>query len=438
MPHLYMSGFGNEFETEALPGALPKGQNSPQRCPYGLYAEQLSGSPFTAPRGANERSWLYRMRPSVRHAGGFARIDLPHWKTAPHIVDHGLPLGPLRWSPAPVSDEPLTFLTGLRTIATAGDVNTQTGMAAHVYAATQAMVDDYFYDADGELLIVPQIGKLEIATELGIIAIGPGEIAVVPRGVKFKVGLLDGPSRGYVCENYGAKFTLPPRGPIGANCLANARDFKTPTAHYEDKETPCHMIVKWCGGFHRALIGHSPLDVVAWHGNYAPYKYDLRAFAPVGAILFDHPDPSIFTVLTAPSGEPGVANVDFVIFPERWLVAEHSFRPPWYHMNIMSEFMGLIHGQYDAKAEGFAPGGMSLHNCMLPHGPDAQAFDKASFAELKPQKLADTLAFMFETRYPQHVTDYAAKLPTLQSNYADCWRGLEKHFDPNRPEWTGR
>ncbi|WP_036258851.1 homogentisate 1,2-dioxygenase [Methylocapsa aurea] len=438
LPNLYMSGFGNDFETEALPGALPQGQNSPQRCPYGLYAEQLSGSPFTAPRGANARSWLYRMRPSVKHAGRFAQIALPHWKTAPHIVDHGLPLGPLRWSPAPVPDEPQTFLTGMRTIATAGDADAQTGMAAHIYAATQGMDDDYFYNADGELLIVPERGGLDIATELGLMTIGPGEIALVPRGVKFKAAPVEGPSRGYVCENYGAKFTLPARGPIGANCLANARDFKTPVAHYEEKDAPCRLTVKWCGGFHRAEIAHSPLDVVAWHGNYAPYKYDLRSFAPVGALLFDHPDPSIFTVLTAPSSEAGTANVDFVIFPERWLVAEHSFRPPWYHMNIMSEFMGLIHGQYDAKAQGFAPGGMSLHNCMLPHGPDAEAFDKASLAELKPEKLADTLAFMFETRYPQHVTEYAAKLPTLQSDYADCWQGLKKHFDPNRREWTGR
>jgi homogentisate 1,2-dioxygenase len=324
----------------------------------------------------------------------------------------------------------------MRTMTSAGDVQTQIGMAAHVFHVTQSMEDDYFMNADGELLIVPQIGALDIATEFGRIDIAPCEIAVIPRGMKFKVGLKDGPARGYVCENYGAKFTLPARGPIGANCLANPRDFKIPVAAYEEKEAACRLTIKWCGGFHVTEIGHSPLDVVAWHGNYAPYKYDLRTFAPVGAILFDHPDPSIFTVLTAPSGEAGTANVDFVIFPERWLVAEHSFRPPWYHMNIMSEFMGLILGQYDAKAEGFAPGGISLHNCMLPHGPDRQAFDKASTSDLKPQKLENTLAFMFETRYPQQVTEYAAKLPTLQRDYADCWQGLEKHFDPNRREWS--
>jgi len=425
----YMSGFGNDFETEALPGALPQGQNSPQRCNYGLYAEQLSGSPFTAPRGSNERSWLYRIRPSVKHVGAFRRIDLPLWKSAPHVVEHGLPLGQLRWDPLPIGEEKLTFLTGMRTITTAGDVYGQMGMATHVYLVTAAMEDEYFYNADAEMLLVPELGRLAIATELGRMEIGPAEIAILPRGLKFTVAPLDGAARGYVCENYGAKFTLPERGPIGANCLANPRDFKTPVAAFEDRDTPCRVVVKWCGGFHATEIGHSPLDVVAWHGNYVPYKYDLRTFSPVGAILFDHPDPSIFTVLTAPTGEAGTANVDFVIFPERWLVAENSFRPPWYHMNIMSEFMGLIYGQYDAKEAGFAPGGMSLHNCMLPHGPDAAAFEKASTAVLTPQKLANTMAFMFETRLPQLLTEFAAKLPTLQPDYAACWSGIEKKFD---------
>jgi len=425
----YMPGFGNDFETEALPGALPVGQNSPQRCAYGLYAEQLSGSPFTAPRGKNERSWLYRMRPSVRHTSRFKSLAVPFWKTAPapHEVDR--PVGQLRWGPVPIPKERMTFVDGVRTIATAGDVNTQTGMSASLYFVTQSMADEYFYNADGELLVVPQAGRLVLFSEFGRIGIGPGEVCVVPRGVKFKVELEDGPARGYLCENYGAKFTLPNRGPIGANCLANARDFKTPVAAFEDKDTLCRLTVKWCGKFYFCDIDHSPLDVVAWHGNYAPYKYDLRTFAPMGALLFDHPDPSIFTVLTAPSGEEGTANVDFVIFPERWAVAEHSFRPPWYHTNIMSEFMGLIWGQYEAKPEGFLPGGMSLHNCMLPHGPDAQSFERASEAELRPVKLTDTLAFMFETRFPQHLTRYAAELETVQEDYPECWAGLKKRFN---------
>jgi homogentisate 1,2-dioxygenase len=428
----YMSGFRNSFETESLPGALPIGRNSPQRCAYGLYAEQLSGSPFTAPRGSNERSWLYRIRPSVKHSGRFRKIDAGLWRSAP-CHEYDLPISQLRWDPTPMPEEEITFLQGVRTMTTAGDVNTQGGMAAHVYLITKSMVYQHFYNADAEMMFVAQQGNLRFVTEFGRIDIEPGEIAVIPRGVKFRVEIPNGPARGYLCENYGGAFTMPERGPIGANCLANARDFLTPVAAYEDRDTPTELYVKWGGSLFVADLPHSPIDVVAWHGNYAPYKYDLRHFAPVGAISFDHPDPSIFTVLTAPSETAGTANIDFVIFPERWAVAENTFRPPWYHMNIMSEFMGLIYGVYDAKPEGFVPGGMSLHNCMLPHGPDRQAFDHASNSELKPVKLTGTLAFMFETRFPQRVTHYAATLATLQDDYADCWKGLEKRFDPNRP-----
>ena len=437
----YMPGFGNDFETESLPGALPQGQNSPQRCAYGLYAEQLSGSPFTAPRGTNERSWLYRIRPTVRHTTDFRVIDRPYWLSAPNQASGVLSLGQRRWDPTPYPEGAVHFLDSMHTITTAGDVVGQAGMATHIYALTADMEDDYFFNADGELMIVPQEGALKIFTEMGIIEVAPLEIAVLPRGMMFKVMRGEGVerARGYVCENYGAKFTLPERGPIGANCLANPRDFKTPVAAYEDKETTCLVHIKWCGVFHVTPIGHSPLDVVAWHGNYAPYKYDLRTYSPVGAIGFDHPDPSIFTVLTAPSGEAGTANIDFVIFPPRWMVAEHSFRPPWYHRNIMSEFMGLIEGQYDAKEEGFVPGGMSLHNMMMPHGPDHDAFEKASTVDLKPVKLSDTMAFMFETRFPQMVTRYAAELETLQTSYVNCWEGLERKFDgtPEAGGWSG-
>ena len=425
----YMPGFGNDFETEALPDALPQGQNSPQKCNYGLYAEQLSGSPFTAPRDTNERSWLYRIRPSVRHTSRFKTAEHPLWRSAPAHHEAELPLQQYRWDPIPIPNEPTSFLDGVRTMTTAGDVMTQAGMASHTYVFNQDMEDDYFFNADGELMFVPQEGGLSIFTEMGKMEIAPGEICIVPRGMMFKVALVDGPARGYLCENYGAKFTLPGRGPIGANCLANPRDFKTPVAAYEDKESTCVVHIKWCGKFFMTEIGHSPLDVVAWHGNYIPYKYDLSTFSPVGAILFDHPDPSIFTVLTAPSAEPGTANIDFVIFPPRWMVAENTFRPPWYHRNIMSEFMGLITGQYDAKEEGFVPGGMSLHNMMLPHGPDHMGFEKASNTDLKPHKLDNTLAFMIETRYPQQVTSFAASLDTLQDDYIDCWTGLDKKFD---------
>ena len=427
----YMPGFGNDFETEALPGALPQGQNSPQKCSYGLYAEQLSGTAFTAPRGQNERTWCYRIRPSVKHTSRFEKIDLPHWKTAPHVVDDVISLGQYRWDPVPLPEdgEALTWLTGMRTMTTAGDVNTQVGMASHIYLVNRSMEDEYFYSADSELLVVPQQGRLRFCTELGVIDLEPREIAILPRGLVHRVELIDGPARGFVCENYGQKFDLPGRGPIGANCLANPRDFKCPVAAFEDREAPSSVVVKWCGRFHRTEISHSPLDVVAWHGNYAAYKYDLRTYSPVGAILFDHPDPSIFTVLTAPSGQPGTANIDFVLFRERWMVAEHTFRPPWYHKNIMSELMGNIYGIYDAKPEGFVPGGVSLHNMMLPHGPDRDAFEGASNADLKAEKLDNTMSFMFETRFPQHLTDFAANEMPLQDDYIDCWADIEKKFD---------
>jgi homogentisate 1,2-dioxygenase len=428
----YQSGFGNGFESEALPGALPIGRNSPQRCAYGLYAEQLSGSAFTAPRAANERSWLYRIRPTVSHWGKFAPFGQTGWRTAPDTAP-ALPPAPMRWNPLPLPQGEVSFLHGVHTITTAGDAAAHAGMGAHVYLITASMVDEYFYNADGELLFVPQLGALRLCTEFGVIDIAPGEIAVVPRGVKFRVELSGPAARGYLCENYGGSFTLPERGPIGANCLANPRDFLTPVAAYEDRDAPSRLVVKWGGALWQTSLDHSPLDVVAWHGNYAPYKYDLRRFSPVGPLLFDHADPSIFTVLTSPSETPGTANVDFVIFPDRWLVAEDTFRPPWYHMNIMSEFMGLVTGAYDAKPEGFVPGGFSLHNTMLPHGPDAQAFEGASRAVLAPHRLTDTLAFMFETRFLQRVTGFAASLPELQSSYGDYGAALVKRFDPSRP-----
>lgn len=426
----YMSGFGNGFETEALPGALPIGRNSPQKCAYGLYAEQLSGSPFTAPRATNERSWLYRIRPTVAHFGDVYHADSRLWRSAP-CRETELPIAPMRWGPVAIPDEPLSFVEGVRTITTAGEADARAGMSAHVYLVTRSMQDEYFYNADGELLFVPQVGELRLWTEFGIIDIEPGDIAVIPRGVKMRVELRNGPARGYLCENYGGAFTLPNRGPIGANCLANPRDFLTPVAAYEDTDVPSQLFVRYGGKLWASSIDRSPLDVVAWHGNYAPYKYDLRRYSPVGPVLYDHADPSIFTVLTSPSETPGTANVDFVIFPDRWLVAEQTFRPPWYHMNVMSEFMGLVYGQYEAKPHGFVPGGFSLHNAMLPHGPDVDAFETASQMPLAPKKLEGTMAFMFETRFPQHVTTYAAKADFRQLSYGQYGKQLKKHFDPH-------
>ena len=422
----YQSGFGNEFASEAVVGALPLGQNSPQRVAHGLYAEQLSGTAFTAPRGQNRRSWLYRLRPAAMH-GHFAEYAQPRLH---NDFDQGA-VSPdqLRWSPLPLPQAPTDFVDGLYTMCGNGSAAAHTGVGIHLYAATADMQGRYFYDADGELLIVPQQGRLRLLTELGVIELEPQQIAVIPRGVRFRVELPDGSARGYVCENFGGLMRLPDLGPIGANGLANPRDFETPQAAYEDVEGEFELIAKFQGLLWRADIGHSPLDVVAWHGNYAPYRYDLRRFNVIGSISFDHPDPSIFTVLTAPSEIPGTANMDFAIFPPRWLVAQHTFRPPWFHRNVASEFMGLVHGVYDAKAEGFAPGGASLHNCMSGHGPDAATFEKASAADLsRADVIADTMAFMFETRGVLRPTAQAMNAGHRQRDYQQCWAGLKKHF----------
>ncbi len=451
----YQTGFGNEFATEAVEGALPVGRNSPQRAPLGLYAEQFSGTAFTAPRVHNKRTWTYRIRPSVMHKP-FEQIDNRAFRSSPFDEIATTP-NQLRWNPLTVPTEPTDFIDGITTIAGNGDLFSQSGIAIHIYACNKGMDSRYFYNADGEMLIVPEMGRLGILTELGAIQAGPGEVVCIPRGLKFRVEIAgsdvssphvskgstpgaltnvratdtpttDTVARGYICENYGAQFRLPDLGPIGANGLANPRDFETPVAWYEDLEGEFEQIAKFGGNLWSCAIDHSPLDVVAWHGNYAPYKYDLRRFNAIGSISFDHPDPSIFTVLTSPSGEPGVANCDFVIFPDRWLVMENTFRPPWYHRNCMSEYMGLIYGQYDAKEEGFVPGGGSLHNQMSAHGPDLDAFEKASNAELAPMKLSGTLAFMFESRYIIRPTKFAMETSQLQHEYFEVWQRLKKNF----------
>ncbi len=421
----YQSGFGNEFATEAVAGALPEGRNSPQRVPYGLYAEQLSGTAFTAPRKENQRSWLYRLRPSANH--------LPYRPMAQGLLRSGpfdegaVTPNRLRWSPLEMPAAPTDFVQGLVTFGGNGSAATNAGISIHLYAANQSMTDSVFFDADGELLLVPQAGQLLLFTEMGRLLVAPGEIAVVPRGVRFRVELPDGKAAGYVCENHGALFKLPDLGPIGSNGLANPRDFLAPVAAFEDVDRPLRLVQKFQGRLWETELDHSPLDVVAWHGNLAPYKYDLARFNTIGTVSFDHPDPSIFTVLTSPSEIPGTANCDFVIFPPRWMVAENTFRPPWFHRNVMNEFMGLIHGVYDAKeGGGFVPGGASLHNCMSGHGPDRDSYERAVAAELKPHKIENTLAFMFESRWVIAPTRFAMETKALQSDYDACWSGFEK------------
>ncbi|MEE9452383.1 MAG: homogentisate 1,2-dioxygenase [Gammaproteobacteria bacterium] len=419
----YQSGFGNHHSSEALTNALPQGQNSPQKAPYGLYTEQLSGAAFTSPRHSNLHSWLYRIHPSVLH-GEFKALKTKTSQPIKHM-----PPTQMRWGPLPYPKKSTDFICGLVKLANNGDLKNHRGAAIYLYACNQSM-STYFYNADGEFLIVPQEGQLYIKTEFGPIDLKPSEIAVIPRGIKFQVELAGKQARGYICENFAAPLRLPELGPIGANGLANPRDFQYPRACYEQKQGDFYLSCKFLDQLWQAPIKHSPLDVVAWHGNYAPYKYDLTRFNTINTVSFDHPDPSIFTVLTSSSNTPGVANLDFVVFPERWMVAEHSFRPPYFHRNIMSEFMGLVHGVYDAKTSDFAPGGSSLHNCMSAHGPDAVTYQKASTATLKPQKCGEILAFMFESCYVWHITEDALNAKFRQHDYLNCWQDLKTNFNP--------
>ncbi len=423
----YLTGFGNHPATEAEPGALPVGRNSPQRAPLGLYAEKFSATAFTAPKAHNARSWLYRIRPSVAHQG-FKPLQHELLQTAP-LDTLPTPPDPLRWDPLPLPGGKTDFIDGLITIAACGDALAQQGAGMHIYCANSSMHDRYFFDCDGELLIVPQLGGLVLHTEFGVLEVAPESIAVIPRGVKFGVELTGREARGYNCENYGALLELPERGPIGSDGLANARDFEYPVAAFEDNEDSCELVCKLNGELYSSTLGSSPLDVVGWHGNLAPYRYDLNRFNVIGSISYDHPDPSIFTVLTSQSDTPGTANIDFVAFAPRWLVMTDTFRPPWYHRNIMSEFMGLITGEYDAKTGGgFVPGGASLHNCMVPHGPDADAFEAASSMKLEPRHLENTMAFMFESRYLIRPSRAALQSGHLQQDYADAWSGLRRHY----------
>jgi homogentisate 1,2-dioxygenase len=416
----YLTGFGGHFESEAVPGALPKGRNSPQRPAFGLYAEQLSGTAFTAARHENRRSWLYRMRPTADHRP-FERYKGAKL-FAPGTVDEPVAPNRLRWDP-PELPADSDFVDGLVTMMANRQPASLEGVAIHLYRASRSMTDRVFVDADGELLIIPQSGTLRIFTEVGRMELSPGWVGLIPRGVKFRVEV-DGEARGYVAENHGALFRLPELGPIGSNGLANARDFETPVAAYEDVDRPCEVVQKYMGSLWTTTLDHSPLDVVAWHGNLAPCRYELARFNVIGTVSFDHPDPSIFTVLTSPSDIPGRANADFVIFPPRWMVGEDTFRPPWFHRNVMSEAMGLIHGAYDAKADGFAPGGLSLHNMMSGHGPDVESWRKASEAELKPVKIEGTMAFMVESCWPYKPTRFA--LDRAQPDYDAAWADFPK------------
>ncbi len=428
----YQSGFKNHFESEARPGTLPKGQNSPQKIESGLYAEQLSGSAFTAPREKNLRSWLYKIRPSVVQ-GKFVEVGHPTWLSTESRGKFLKTPQALRFNPYPEAgkDASVDFIDSLFTYVINGSPFSHHGCAIHLFAFNQSMTNRYAYNADAEMMLVVEKGEIIVHTELGKMELAPLIIGVIPRGMKYRIEMKSGTNsvRGYLLENFGLPFQLPELGPIGSNGLANARDFETPVAAFEDLNGTFELLARYQGSLWRADLSHSPLDTVAWHGNYAPYRYDLRKYNTIGSISYDHPDPSIFTVLTSPSVHAGTANVDFAIFPPRWMVAEHTFRPPYYHRNVMNEFMGLILGQYDAKEEGFLPGGASIHNAFTGHGPDVDAFKKATEVKLTPNKIDHTMAFMWESNLPFWPSEQALqKKDLVDSNYVDCWQSLPKLF----------
>ena len=413
-----LTGFGNHFSSEAIPGALPVARNSPQRPAFGLYTEQLSGTSFTMARAENRRSWLYRLRPSARH-GAFTPLSV-----AENL--NKTPANPnrLRWNPREIPTQPTRFIASITRMLVNGDPETLSGVTLSTYGFTENAANEVFFSADGELLFIPEQGALTLFTEFGRLDIAPQQIAIIPRGVRLRVETPANAARGYLCENHGTPFRLPDLGPIGSNGLANPRDFTAPSAWFEDRDGDFELIQKYGNRYWTTKLDHSPFDVVAWHGNLAPMRYDLRHFNTLGTVSFDHPDPSIFTVLTSPSDMPGRANADFVIFPPRWMVAEDTFRPPWFHRNLMSEAMGLICGAYDAKADGFAPGGLSLHNMMSAHGPDVASWQAATDAPLAPYKQGDAMAFMVESCWPYRAT--AAAMANAQPDYDAVWGKFPK------------
>lgn len=447
----YQTGFGNTFESEVLPGALPIGRNNPRLVPYNLYTEQLSGTAFTAPRCENRRVWLYRIQPSV--VAGDARPvvtsdDAPCYFGGCDPRECRTEVNPLRWRPFPMvtpttntTRPPTDFVSGTKLMCHGGDPAVKDGLAIYMYSfdASMSTAQRVMYNADGDFLLVPQQGTLQVVTEVGTLVVEPCQICMIPRGMVFQINLASSSSsneaaRGYLLEIYKGGLQLPELGPIGSNGLANARDFHYPNASCvlskSEYETPHQILSKMDARLYEKASSHSPFNVVAWHGNYLPYKYDLRRFCAVNSVTYDHLDPSIYTVLTCQTDHAGTALADFVIFPPRVMATDfNTFRPPWFHRNTMSEFMGLIEGKYDAK-EGFMAGGASLHNCMTPHGPDTDTHTKATNDPCEsPTKFEGGLAFMFETCLPLKVAPEALdNAEWRETKYAECWQGLADNF----------
>ncbi|EER04290.1 Homogentisate 1,2-dioxygenase, putative [Perkinsus marinus ATCC 50983] len=293
-----------------------------------------------------------------------------------------------------------------------------------------------FIHHDADVMFLPRENVLKIRTELGVLRGGPREMILIPKGIKFTVDKANsGRAKGYFLENYGAPFKIPDLGPIGITSgLAHPRHFRAPTASTVENRGASELISKFSGRMYLSKLNKTPYDVVGWYGNYYPTVYDLGLFMAINTVTYDHPDPSIGVVLQSPSLSyaPGTANIDFVIFPPRWLTAENTFRPPWFHRNVMSEFMGLLYGGYDAK-QGFKPGCSSIHNQLSPHGPDL-ATTTSSSNDGKPERYHGTLAFMWESDRIWIPTKQALEV-LKDDTYVDCWKGSGEdpweRFDPS-------
>ncbi|GLI78307.1 hypothetical protein PoHVEF18_006618 [Penicillium ochrochloron] len=396
----YLNGFNGYHQSEAAEGVIPLVINIPQKSKYGLHTERISGSSFTAPRKDSKQTWLYRLLPSTCHED-FSLLE-NHPFNLKNVLNSKYQYSPNRstWAPAQIAKE-ADFLTGLQLIGGAGNPTMKEGLAYYAFTAGKSMPSNQaFYSADGDFLLAPQKGTLDIRTEMGYLRVRSNEICVVPRGIRFHVSLPAGPVRGFALELFEGHFELPELGPIGSTGLANIRDFEIPTASFDNSNVDTEIIAKFAGQVHRTVHRGSIFNVAGWSGTYYPFKYDLGKFNTIGSVSYDHTDPSIFTVLTAPSSVPGEAVVDVAVFGPRWLVMEKSYRPPYFHRNTMSEFAFVIKGGFDVtplppQLEGL----FLLSNTMCAHGADPESWKQATEKELVPEKIPPgNLGMMFESK----------------------------------------
>ncbi|KAH9874017.1 hypothetical protein IAQ61_004645 [Plenodomus lingam] len=443
-PYNYQAGWGNRHQSEVIPGTLPVAQNNPQEVRFGLYTEGITYSAFAAPRAHNYSTYMYRCRPAAAHNG-----YVP-FESKSNIQNCFLSLNPkvatlpeqAEWRPFPLpkEEEKIDFANGLHTLAGSGDPNIREGLALYVYMINSSMERRAFCNADGDFLICAQLGTLDIVTEMGKIFLQPGEICVIQRGIRFCMNLAPDTkvARGYITEVWGSMWELPDLGPLGGHGLANPRDFLYPVAAIDDNLHVDWQIVNKINGELVAIQqDHSPFDLVAWHGNVVPYKYDLTKFSSQNSTSIDHTDPSIFTVLTAKSRDPLTPLADFLWFGPRWDVATNTFRLPYFHRNSASEFLACLYGQGLGRSDDFQPGGGSFEGGHTPHGGFHEGYQHGMrIHESQPEKiLTEQLTIMIESSRLFLWTEWARKgcgvIDEHGTNYK-VWEALPDRFSANK------